>query len=238
MHAIRSFLGLLIGLLAFGFQADVSAQQIIRYDNTNFPSNDLRNMGAPSFDACAGMCLGDSNCRAFTFALDQQRCYLKTSAGVASPTPTAVSGIVSGDAHGDAYGGLPGGGAVPACRVADTAKCPGCSVSCSPGQKAQCTPGNPSLGDSCLVASSCECSGKPASLIPPPAAQAPQYTPPPVYAPAPPPGRGPSCSMASSAKCSGCQVACSAGQKAVCTPSNPSLGGGCFIEAKCECHGG
>ena len=48
MTSTRKFLALLAFALALVMPSLASAQQIIRYENTNFPSNDLRNMDARS----------------------------------------------------------------------------------------------------------------------------------------------------------------------------------------------
>jgi hypothetical protein len=140
---------------------------VLRYDNTDFPGFDLRNFSAGSFENCADMCGASADCRAFTYAADQHRCYLKSAASSAQPAGAAISGVLQarGSPPPGAYPGGMQGGYAPmppqmgtSCSVASTPKCPGCSVSCAPGQKAVCDQAVEGVTSWCARNASCRCS--------------------------------------------------------------------------------
>jgi hypothetical protein len=84
--------------------------QVTRYDETDFPGNDLgdRVGRARSFDDCAQRCLADDRCGAFTFNLNNRNCIPKTSGEAAQRNGRAVSGVVTRDEPGYDGGGRPG----------------------------------------------------------------------------------------------------------------------------------
>ena len=137
--------------------------QILRFDNTDFPGNDLRSTDASSFEQCAGACMGERACRAFTFNSALKQCYLKSLRGTPMQFAGATSGMVSTGAEGAPPAvivqPIQPSGPGPSCSVASTRKCPGCSVACNPGQKADCTPSIDSMADMCLVKADCQCRG-------------------------------------------------------------------------------
>lgn len=131
---------------------------VVRYDNANFPDRDIRNQPAASFEQCAAMCLGSSDCNAFTFAADQHRCYEKSGMSGTSPTNSASSGVVnrSGSAAGAPVPSAPTASG-PSCSVGGTAKCPGCSITCSPGQTPVCEHAVEGVTSTCARNTSCRC---------------------------------------------------------------------------------
>jgi hypothetical protein len=140
---------------------DRAGLSVRRYESTNFPDNDLRNAPAYSYERCADMCLAASDCRAFTFAIDQRRCYLKSGSSRPDRSGTAISGIVvdSGgyNPEADSYHAPPQGNG-PSCSINSTPKCPGCSVTCSPGQNAVCEQAVEGVTSFCARNASCKCS--------------------------------------------------------------------------------
>lgn len=131
---------------------------VARYDHADFPGRDLRDQSAASFEQCAAMCIGATDCNAFTFAADQQRCYLKSGMSGPAPTSTASSGVVNrtGSA-GSAPAAAPTAASGPSCSVGGTAKCPGCSVTCAPGQTPVCEHAVEGVTSGCARNTSCRC---------------------------------------------------------------------------------
>jgi len=140
------------------------AGPVIRYDNTAFMSNDL-GIGTPasSFDNCAAQCLADSRCVAFTYSRPGT-CAIKSGVGMISQSMFATSGFVS--SRGSAPP-MPSSAAPPqnppavvapnSCSVGGTAKCPGCSISCNPGERPDCTPPFDGVTMFCQRDASCRC---------------------------------------------------------------------------------
>lgn len=93
--------------LAISLLCGQALAQVTRYDETDFPGNDLgdRVGRARSFDDCAQRCLADGRCGAFTFNLNNRNCIPKTSGEVAQRNVRAVSGVVTRAEPG--YGGGP-----------------------------------------------------------------------------------------------------------------------------------
>lgn len=144
-----------IGMPGSGMSA-LPPAAVTRYDNTDFPANDIRNQPAASYEQCAATCLGAADCRAFTFATDQRRCYLKSGMSGTSPTNTASSGVVHRTTSAPAAS-VPLPAAGPSCSVGGTARCPGCSVTCGPGQNPICEHGVEGAGGACERNTSCRC---------------------------------------------------------------------------------
>jgi hypothetical protein len=133
---------------------------VVRYDNADLPGHDLRDQGAASFEQCAAQCLGSSDCHAFTFAADQHRCYLKSGMSGPAPTSTASSGVLnrSGAAGAAPTQAVPAASG-PSCSVGGTPKCPGCSVTCAPGQTPVCEHAVEGVASTCARNTSCRCNG-------------------------------------------------------------------------------
>lgn len=131
---------------------------VTRIDNVAFPDNDLRFGSAPSFEQCAAQCLGTPDCAAFTFASDRGSCHQKVHAGATVAAGAAISGVVnrSGPVAGAAP---PAPAAGPSCSVGGTAKCPGCSVTCAPGQTPVCEHAVEGVTSTCARNTSCRCNG-------------------------------------------------------------------------------
>ena len=131
---------------------------LMRYDYTDLPGMDLNNIPGRSFEECASACSQTSGCRAFTFATDQQRCYLKSGASGMQQSRTAVSGVMGSPAQGYPGAMQPPSGPLPSCSIGGTAKCPGCSVTCSAGQRPVCEPAVEGVTSWCARNASCRCS--------------------------------------------------------------------------------
>jgi hypothetical protein len=74
------------------------------FPDSNFPGNDLYDVRSGSPEECADRCSADGRCRAFTFAIDQGRCYMKWGASGFTGSSSAVSGII------ELHGGMPAQG--------------------------------------------------------------------------------------------------------------------------------
>jgi hypothetical protein len=69
---------------------------VTRYDFVDFQNtDDLRNVSSPSFEHCASICIASSDCGAFTFAANQQRCYMKAGPGNPRRAPAGFSGVIT-----------------------------------------------------------------------------------------------------------------------------------------------
>jgi len=104
MRTIRGMgAALIIGL--FGAHAWAwQPAQVTRYDETDFPGNDIGDMvgRARSFDDCAQRCMADGRCGAFTYNLNDRNCIPKSSGESPQRNVRAVSGVVS---RSPGYGG-------------------------------------------------------------------------------------------------------------------------------------
>jgi uncharacterized caspase-like protein len=63
------------------------------YDNTDFLGGDYDNVKGITLDSCREICLGDSNCHAFTYILSKRWCWLKGDNASARPKSNVVSGL-------------------------------------------------------------------------------------------------------------------------------------------------
>jgi hypothetical protein len=135
---------------------------VLRYDYTDFHNaGDLRSASSPSYETCAGMCLAAPDCGAFTFAADQHNCYLKSGAGNLQRANAAASGVVMarGSAPPAVYPAMsPAPAPAPSCSIGSTQKCPGCSVTCAPGQTPVCDQAVEGVTSTCARNASCRCS--------------------------------------------------------------------------------
>lgn len=72
-------------------------EAVTRYDNTDFPGNDLGDMAgwARNYDDCARRCLDDDRCAAFTYNLNNRICIPKSAALDRQRNDRADSGVVN-----------------------------------------------------------------------------------------------------------------------------------------------
>ena len=78
----------------------VEARQVVTSDNTDYFGFDLRSEQNVTLDQCKTSCLGDSQCRAFTYNIKAKWCFLKSDFATTKPFNGAVAGKVvpiSGD---------------------------------------------------------------------------------------------------------------------------------------------
>jgi len=78
----------------------VEPRQIVTSDNSDYFGFDLRSEQNVTLDQCKTLCLGDSQCRAFTYNTRAKWCFLKSDFAVVKPFNGAVAGKivpVSGD---------------------------------------------------------------------------------------------------------------------------------------------
>lgn len=149
---------LLAGALALIMSvAAVHAQQPKMFPGTVFPGNDLFSVPTSSPEECANRCLAEHRCKAFTWIIPERRCMLKWNSSTFDGSLSAVSGII----EGRSVSPPPAAVAAPAsaCSIPDAGPCAGCSVTCSPGQRAQCSPGNADADGTCAANSTCACEG-------------------------------------------------------------------------------
>lgn len=142
-------------------QVQLPGGTVLRYDAIDFHNaGDLRSSSSASFEQCAGICLRSGDCGAFTYAADQQNCYLKAGAGNPRGAHSAISGVIT--ARGPAGVVVlpvaptvisPGG----SCAIASTAKCPGCSVTCPQGKTPSCQNAVEGVTSWCARNASCRC---------------------------------------------------------------------------------
>ena len=77
-------------------------KQIETFENADFFGFDLRAEQDVSLDQCKTICLGDNQCRAFTYNVSAQWCFLKSDHGRMAPFEGAVAGkVVSVDGQND-----------------------------------------------------------------------------------------------------------------------------------------
>jgi hypothetical protein len=63
-------------------------------EHTDRPGGDFEAVDTPDAEACAHACVARPKCRAFTFYIPPQRCWLKSRVPVPQTHPDAVSGVV------------------------------------------------------------------------------------------------------------------------------------------------
>ncbi len=63
-------------------------------DNIDYFGFDLRSEQNVTLDQCKSACLGDSQCRAFTYNTKAKWCFLKSDFNRANPFPGAVGGKI------------------------------------------------------------------------------------------------------------------------------------------------
>lgn len=93
-HNWRWVLGALLVAGLFGGAATAQTRQIETFENADFFGFDLRAEKDVSLDQCKAICLGDSQCRAFTFNTSAQWCFLKSDHSTMAPFDGAVAGKV------------------------------------------------------------------------------------------------------------------------------------------------
>src|SRR6188768_1240570 len=95
-----------LSVLAFLFFAFVNAtwaveaRQIVTTPNSDYFGFDLRSEQNVTLDQCKTSCLGDSQCRAFTYNTKAKWCFLKSDFAAIKPFSNAIAGKVvsiSGD---------------------------------------------------------------------------------------------------------------------------------------------
>ena len=135
---------------------------VTRYDYTDMrDTQPVRDFPPQTFEQCASACLADNQCGPFTFAANQQRCYLKSGHGNLQGAPQGFSGVVA--TRNVAGGGMPGQPALPSpsqggsCGIASTQKCPGCSVACAAGQSPVCSNAVEGVTPWCARNAACSC---------------------------------------------------------------------------------
>ncbi|MCR4267877.1 alpha-2-macroglobulin family protein [Nitratireductor sp. ZSWI3] len=111
---MRTARGLSVFLFAtFGLIASAMAQdtrRVVTSENGDYFGFDLRTEQNVSLDQCKAVCLGDSQCRAFTYNTRAKWCFLKSDFNQLNPFDGAVAGkVVTADAAPDI-------GAAPALR--------------------------------------------------------------------------------------------------------------------------
>lgn len=234
-------LAAMAALLAFAAYGQTPEQPRM-YPGTDFPGNDLGDLPAASPEDCAARCGADTRCKAFTWRIGERRCQLKWAPSRFDGSLAAVSGvfesrpIVPPQSGGAPPGHPPGqpevvpppvviaSGPPPSCSAKGNDVCAGCSVTCSPGQRAACREGEIHSGNVCWTKSSCECQGS-------------GQAPPSVFTPGPDGGANPNrCVEQDRGACRGCSASCPADQTPICTPSIPAPNDTCHSQAWCRCQ--
>ncbi len=99
---MRLAAGVLLVAGLFAGAAGAQTRQIETFENADFFGFDLRAEKDVSLDQCKAICLGDDQCRAFTYNRSAQWCFLKSDHGVTAPFEGAVAGkVVSRDGAPD-----------------------------------------------------------------------------------------------------------------------------------------
>lgn len=75
-------------------QAETTERTIITSQNADYFGFDLSTQTNVSLDQCKKLCLGDEQCRAFTYTNKQRWCFLKSDHSAAKPYPGAIAGRV------------------------------------------------------------------------------------------------------------------------------------------------
>jgi len=142
--------------------APANAGPVIRYEQTEFVANDIERGTAATFDRCAAQCLADARCVAFTHG-SAGTCYTKSRVGTIAQSMFATSGFIAARGAPPPMPGYAAPQAPPAlatpnaCSVGGTAKCPGCPISCNPGEHPVCTPPFDGVTMFCQRDASCRC---------------------------------------------------------------------------------
>ena len=89
-----SFLALLLTMCAGSANAQQSAREIITTKDSDYFGFDLRSERDITQDQCETVCLAESTCRAFTYNVKAQWCFLKSDFNQLKPFPGAVAGKV------------------------------------------------------------------------------------------------------------------------------------------------
>jgi hypothetical protein len=135
---------------------------VIRYEKTEFVGNDIGRDTSATFDRCASVCLADPRCVAFSYGT-AGTCDKKSAVGNIKETMFATSGYLSArgappPVPGYAAPQAPAPAMAPnSCSVGGTAKCPGCSIACNPGERPVCTPPFDGFTSFCQRDASCSC---------------------------------------------------------------------------------
>ena len=74
--------------------ADAADKRVIVTQNADYTGFDLRTVKNVDLPACQATCLADTACKAFTFNVKAQWCFLKSDFGVLASTPGATAGRV------------------------------------------------------------------------------------------------------------------------------------------------
>ena len=103
---MRRFRGILVLCsVVLGLAAPVAAQdtrRVVTTENGDYYGFDLRSEQDLSLDQCSATCLGDPECRAFTYNTKARWCFLKSDFGQLNQFAGAVAGkIVSASAGPD-----------------------------------------------------------------------------------------------------------------------------------------
>lgn len=93
---IRIFTAALMLLLTYAAPsfADDTARYVIRSDNSDYFGFDLRAEKEVTLDQCEAICLQDNQCRAFTYNISAQWCFLKSDYGRLEPFEGAIAGRI------------------------------------------------------------------------------------------------------------------------------------------------
>jgi hypothetical protein len=166
-----SVAALVLSLVFVGAHAQQAEPKM--YPGTEFPGNDLYDVKAGSPEECAGRCMADGRCTAFTYRFRENRCFVKWAPSRFDGSSQAQSGVIQGrpitppgtpGAPGTiAPGGPPPVIVVPAQTTSCSAKgnqaCEACSVTCPAGKQAMCTEGELTSGNPpmCWTRTKCEC---------------------------------------------------------------------------------
>ncbi|MET0576165.1 MAG: alpha-2-macroglobulin family protein [Mesorhizobium sp.] len=96
LRALRVFSVLLVALLALLNSAFAAgeARSVVTSDNIDYFGFDLRSEQNVTLDQCKSACLGDSQCRAFTYNTKAKWCFLKSDFNRANPFPGSVGGKI------------------------------------------------------------------------------------------------------------------------------------------------
>ncbi|WP_246710720.1 alpha-2-macroglobulin family protein [Mesorhizobium sp. RMAD-H1] len=95
------------------------ARQVITTPDADYFGSDLRTEQNVSLEQCEVACVGDNACRAFTYNVKAQWCFLKSDFTRLNPSPGAIAGKVVEAAGGPDIGAPPSLAFVPASVVDD-----------------------------------------------------------------------------------------------------------------------
>jgi hypothetical protein len=165
-----AFLSMVVLAAVFG-AAHAQPGEPKMFPGTDFPGNDLYDVQAGSPDECAGRCMADNRCTAFTYRFGEKRCFLKWAASRFDGSGQAQSGLIQGrpitpPGAGTAAPALQAPavivvpvGPTTSCKAQGNQACEGCSVTCPAGKQAMCTEGELTSGNPpmCWTKTKCEC---------------------------------------------------------------------------------